>query len=234
MSNRNDGPGNKQVVDDEGTVDEKLKNEIIRARSRVSTREDNIFVKGPLEGVPYDHDQLAQIWATPVRQYVRRVEPLLQSDEIRGAREFYLDKVVAKRKVYPPDGKTEVYGDGGQDTVEIEWSRFYRDGIDLHEVKMRESRFGQQFSPPEPKEYKLVGLKDVIERPEQSFEWSVQLGNSWNPNEHMTAAPSRNVTMDKRELERAVRYTDIFLQDHAGIAINVGHQEKDERELNPV
>ena len=227
-------PGHKQVVDDEGTVDQKLKNEILRARNRVEDREDRIFVQGPLEGVPYNRDQLTRIWQTSVRQYLRRVEPLLQSEEIRGARDYYLDKTVADRTIYPGDGETPVQGGGSRDTVEIEWSQFYREGVDLGKLQQTDDRFGQQFSPPEPKRYRLQGLQAVIEQPEQTFEWSVPLGNSVNPLQNMVAVPTRTVTPTKHELERAVRMTDLFLQEKAGIAIDVGHQEKDERELNPV
>lgn len=237
MSWDNDGddrPGNKQVVDDEGTVDQKLKNEILRARNRVEDREDRIFVQGPLEGVPYNRDQLTQIWQTSVRQYLRRVEPLLQSEEIRGAQEYYTEKAIAERMVYPEDGETPVQGGGNQDSIAIRWSQFFRDGVDIGRLRQTDERFGNQFTPPDPKRYQLQGLKAVIEHPEQTFEWSVPLGNSVNPLQNMVAIPSRTVTPTKHELERAVRMTDIFLQDKAGIAIDVGHQEKDERELNPV
>jgi len=229
-----DRPGNKQVVDDEGTVDQKLKNEILRARNRVEDREDQIFVQGPMEGVPYNHAQLAEIWKTSVRQYVRRVEPLLQSEEIAGAREYYLEKPVASRAVYPEDGPTPVQGAGKRDEIEVQWSMFYQDAVDIERIRRMDDRFGRQFQPPEAKTYRLVGLREVIEQPEQTFEWAIELGNSWNPNRNMIATPTRTVTMNKPELERAVRLTDQFLQHEAGIAIDVGHQEKDEMELNPV
>jgi len=233
-NNDDERPGHKQVVDDEGTVDQKLKNEILRARNRVEDREDRIFVQGPLEGVPYNREQLTRIWQTSVRQYLRRVEPLLQSKEIRGAQEYYRDKTIADRAVYPEDGETPVQGGGSQDTVAIQWSQFYHDGVDLDRLRQIDERFGRQFTPPEPKRYRLQGLRAVIERPEQTFEWSVPLGNSVNPLQNMVAVPSTTVTPTKHELERAVRLTDLFLQEKAGIAIDVGHQEKDERELNPV
>lgn len=233
MSGNNKPPANKQVVDDEGTVDQKLKNEILKARNRVESSEHDIFVRGPMEGVAYPRDQLAEIWKTSVRQYIRRVEPLLQSDEIAGAQEYYLEKPVTSRPVYPLDGETPVHG-GDKDTIEIQWSALYRDAVDMDQLRRMDDRFGNQFTPPDPKTYTLVGLRDVIEKPEQTFEWTVELGNAWNPRKNMVATPKRTVSMNKKELERAVRFADQFLQHEAGIAIDVGHQEKDEREMNPV
>lgn len=237
--------GNKQVVDDEGTVDQKLKNEIIEARSRVERREDQIFVQGPLDGVPYDIDGLTRIWSTTVSQYLRRIEPLLTSNEIDGARGFYTGDVIeslpiidgsfiANREVYPRDGETRVVGDERHSAIDIEWSRFYMDDDHLSKLKMADEKFGKDFSPPEPKHFRVSGIKDVIEHPEQTFEWAVPLGNSINPVHNMVAVPRRVVRMNKDELKAAVRLADYFLQHHGGIAIDVGHQETDEQEMNPV
>lgn len=229
--------GGKRVRDEEGTVDQKLKDRIIRARTRVDEREDAIYVQAPLEGAGLTQPQSVQIWGTSVRQYLRAVEPLLRSDQIAVSDYYYHEVEIADETLRPPDGTYPKDGGPMADVVEpaeYYWSLFYsempqRQAIDSHD----HSLFTRGFEPPEPERVQIRGLRDVIEQEQVSASWSITVNPDAPQTERVTFQPSIRFPLRREWLRDAVRYTDEFLQE-CGISIDVGFEEIDSKETEPV
>jgi len=233
MSSKPSHAPTKRVVDEEGTVDQQLKRQIINARKRVDDREDTIFVQAPLEKVDFDRQQLVQMWKVSVRQYLKRIEPLLISDEIPRSDHYYTGEQIVQREVYPPDGKTKVVKAGNRTTEHINWSLFDTDQIPLRDLARSHELVTVGFEPPEPKQYIIKGIKGVIDNPQQVFEWDIILNpNAWGA-ERAIAFPKTVATPQRQDLEYAVRLADQFLQEEAGIAVEIGHEETDDKDENP-
>jgi len=218
----------KRVLDDEGTVDKKLKSEIIRARRRVSDREDDIFTHARLEGVDYSYKELTEIWKTPVRQYLRRIEPLLTDDAIDEAERFYTDIEIAAEQVTPPSGPTRVIVDNASMYTSVKdgvaalpWGELYSEHLRSDDYGALHELFSDGMRAPKPKSYKLVGLRDVIEDYAPNYEWGVQLNDRMNPANQAVAYPRVTRSMTKQDLEQALRMADQFLQHHAGIGMDI-------------
>jgi len=224
--------GTRQVVDEEGTVDQQLKNAILRARDRVEERYDQIYVLSELEGVELDQAEKDQHWASTVRQYLVRIEPLLKSDEIPKAEEYYQNKEITTRTVTPQDGLARVVASGSarenKDAVEVDWAAILSDTS----ADRRRPGF-RKITPPEPKKYQVNGLVDVIENSREQFTWTVDINRDPNPQRQLIVQPVRVVQLTQDELYQAVRYADEFLQHHAGISVETGHKEIDEGDDNP-
>jgi hypothetical protein len=225
----------KRVVDEEKTVDQKIKSRIIDTRKRVAKREDQIFVGEPLdEDITLSRPQKVNIWATSVRQFLRAIEPLLKSDEIENSEYYYEGIPIYEDTLYPPDGETLVYSKGGQDTItkEIIWSLFYDSEIDKRDLEKR-THFSSSFDPPEPEQIELHGLKSIIETETLSAEWTVPLNPGVLPGQDKyIAKPQITRPLQKKTLEQAVRVADTFLQE-AGIGMEIGHQETDDTDDDP-
>lgn len=234
-NNRDWQEPSKQVTDEEGTVDQKYKNRIINIRDRVDKREDEIFVGVPLDPQLQPDGSLAEIWATSVKQYLKAIEPLLRSDDIEKSQYFYEEIDIVNRKVLPPDGKTVIRSatQNGPVTKEVRWSRLYRDDLDMrHVIGDPNTPFETGFEPPEPKTVKIQGLKDIIEVSGISLEWHAEL----NPRQfgNVKQAEVRlDIPLRREWLETAVRKADLFLQEYAGIGVDVGHRQKDEQDDTP-
>lgn len=232
----NDGEreGHKRVTDEEQTVDKQIKNQILKLRKRVSDREDLVFTQAPLDPQiqGLNHREQVEIWKTSVVQYLERIEPLLQSDEIERSHHYYLEEPIANRTVYPPDGETPVLHKGKTTTEEIQWSLLESDLSKL-EIVTSSAHFGRGIEPPEPKEFDVTGLKEVIEKPSQTFQWEVVLNPDKIGPARKIARPAVQASLSKDELKKAVRLADAFLHEHAGIGVNVGHEETDDPEDNP-
>ena len=233
----NDGEreGHKRVVDEEQTVDKQIKNQILKLRQRVSDREDLVFTQAPLDPEigGLGRAEQVEIWKTSVVQYLERIEPLLQSDEIERSTHFYREAPLADRTVYPPDGQTPVLHNGDVTAAEIRWSLLKSDNLSKREIVTNSDHFGRGVEPPEPRRFSVTGLKEVIEKPSQAFEWEVVLNPEQVGPERKIARPSVQASLSKDELKKAVRLADTFLHEHAGIGVNVGHEETDDPEDNP-
>jgi len=223
----------KQVTDDEGTVDEKVKNRILNARERVDEREDAVFVQSALDSeVRLNRQARVGIWATSVKQYLRTIEPLLQSDDIDNSDYYYWELPIIEREVTPPDGLTRVISGNDDKEEKIHWSMFYNDAVDTTRLIIDNPLFGTGFQPPEPKTIKLEGLRDVIETNGISVSWDVPLNpRDFGPQQRI-AQPVFQKPLQKEWLEFAVRQADQFLQQ-AGIGLEIGHQETDDPDDDP-
>jgi len=225
----------KRVVDEEKTVDQKIKSRIIDTRKRVAKREDDIFVGASLDDeITLSRPEQVNIWATSVRQFLRAIEPLLKSPEVEESHYFYEEIPIYEDMLYPRDGETLLYVNGGADTTtqDIMWSLLKSDQITNRELEQR-THFSKSFEPPEPEPVKLHGLKSIIETEMISAGWTVPLNPGVLPGQDSyVAKPQIKQPLPKEALEKAVRIGDEFLQN-AGIGLEIGHQQTDDKDKEP-
>lgn len=227
----------KRVVDEEKTVDQKIKSRIIETRKRVAKREDDIFVGASLTpDVRLSKAQSVNIWSTTVRQFLRSIEPLLKSPEVEDSEYYYNGYAIYENMLYPPDGETAVVTqDNGTETTteEIHWSLHYDEQFSKKDLGNGDNLFSKSFEPPEPKPLELHGLKSIIETEIITQEWNVRLNPGAPPAEPAyIAKPRINRPLQKSTLEQAVRVADEFLQK-AGIGLEIGHQTTDDKDEDP-
>lgn len=211
--------GNKRVVDEEGTVDQKIKDRIIRSRNRVDKREDLVFIQAPLDPQVEQlnrRDQL-EIWGTAVRQYIRSIEPLLKSDAIPESGHYYGNHPIVKERIMPPPK------DG------IDWSLFHDDDIPQESLIREHETLDRSFTPPQPKTFTLRGLKSVIETDHIEVSWTVVHNPSAIQPRQTVSRIALSHPLKKPWLESAVRVADEFLQK-AGVGLDIGHEETDDQD----
>jgi hypothetical protein len=213
-----DETGNKRVTDSEGTVDEKVKNRILKARERVDEREDLLFVQMPADpNSRLSRREATAAWNTTVRQYIRAIEPLLKSDEIQEAGYYYREVPLGREEIPPPDGQKQ-------------WSAFARSTSES-QLK-REMGLQPSFDPPEAKEVAFAGLKDILDKQQISLGWEFAPDpTQWGPEQEMERL-SVTLPVPKHVLEGAVSAADQFLQE-AGVGLEIGHQEQDAEDDDP-
>lgn len=222
-----DNDEHKRVDDEDRTVDRKIKDAILDARNRVEEREDQVFTQVPLDPQvkTISRSDQVQVWATSVNQYLTRIEPLLKSNEIERSNHYYREVKIADRTVYPRDGETPVLHKDGATKEQIRWSLLQSDQLSMRDLVAQGDTFGRGIEPPEEKRFTVTGLKEVIERPQQVFQWEVVL----NPDEigpvKKIARPVVQASLSKDELKLAVRLADEFLQEHAGIGVKMDDGE---------
>jgi len=216
-----------QVLDEEDRISNRLKDRILDARDRVADREDAIFVEAPLDDdVSITGEQATQIWATSVRQYLRVIEPLLRSDEIQDSHYYYRNLPLIDKTITPPDGPTRIIDGDDVNQETIMWSKFYSDAYDTNREIMDNPLYGPGFSPPEPRQITLSGLKSVIETDGITETWHVPLNPQMWDQRQRVAKPTYKQPLDKQMLEYAVRKADQFLQD-AGVGLDVGDPSRE-------
>ena len=217
MSRQNGQDGGKQVIDEDGDVDTKVKDTIIEARNRVDKARYKIHVEAPLEGHQIPPARQTQIFAKVVKQFPVRIEPLLSSDEIQGNEEYYhgTKEPFASFELVPPD--TEGYP----------VSLVTRD----HSEKELRQMIGlpRGVELPEPRTIAFHGLKDVIERPIMVQEqWEICVEKSGAPPNWEYVYPTAEQLVPDQVYVNAVRQASHFLQD-IGIGVETGLPEVDER-----
>lgn len=212
LGNPDDNEKGEQVQDD-GSVDQKIKNRIISARNRVDEDEQYLYVHVPadrrahLNGIDRHN-----AWATSVRQYIRAIRPLLTSDRIERSTFYYHEVPLGVVEVVPPDK-------GG-----IEWSKFAQDDADEFKLK-RSMGLPPNFDPPEAKEAKFTGLKDVLDRRGIHLTWSIDKKPgyaSFQDKSQVRLEVSRPIP--KWVLEESVSRADEFLQQ-AGVGLEIGSDD---------
>lgn len=217
-----DGPndektGQKRVNDSEGTVDQKIKSRILRARERIDDREDQLFVQAPATGVRISQEKALDAWGTSVRQYIRVVKPLLTSTEVDESDYYFKEVHLGEFEVPPPDGKKP-------------WSYFAHTN-NPSDLK-REMGLPVAFDPPETRVASFKGLESVLNRHRIVKQWTIDM----KPNAILPGESTDHVSVElpvpKSILESAVEETDAFLQQ-AGVGIEIGFQERDATDDEP-
>ncbi|WP_136689987.1 hypothetical protein [Halorhabdus amylolytica] len=203
--NYDSGDGDETVQDD-GSVDQKLKNRIIDARKRVDEREDQLFVQGLAAGI--SREEKTQAWGTVVRQYIRAIEPLLKSDDVKKAEYYYLQAYIGKQEIPPPDGE---YPWSELAYADNTWALFTEYGLPAN------------IDLPEPQEIEFEGLYSVLKQKQVSAQWQVDLKpESFGPGGEQDRL-GVSYPVPKEVLEEAVSTADEFLQQ-AGIGLEIGKE----------
>jgi len=209
MNNENeiDGPP-QEVIDEEGDVDKAIKRRIIQARERVDETELALYRDATIEpNVNLDEFQKIHIYATTVKQFLRRIEPLLRTKDVPSNKEYYTEIEIGQIELTPPDTQGYRFSIIGQTNRPDKQVRRMLDlprGVDL----------------PKPIPIPFVGLKSVIERePVVQNQWEVCVKRvAARPNWEYVY-PRAQQPVPKRIYENAVRKADMFLQQ-AGIGLD--------------
>jgi len=204
----------KEVVDEENSVDQKIKTWIIETRKRVDKAEEKIFVDSATDpNVQISREEQIMTWATIVKQFLRTIEPILQEEEMKRANYYYNDVEIGGKKLHPPD--TNGY--------EFSLLRHMEDKSDNE--KRRALGLPKGADLPEPKPIVFTGLKDVIERPPVlQHQWVVTVDNRGPPGTQEEVYPRAQTVVPKKIYEDAVRKATRFLQQ-AGIGLEVGEED---------
>lgn len=217
MSSKNGQTANQQVIDEEGTVDSKIKDTIIQARNRVEKAFYQVDVQNPLEDVEtLPKPKRDQIYAKTVRQFILRIEPLLTADAIQGNEPYYTasGEPIAVFKLVPPD---------------TDGHRLSLVTLDKDDNTLRRMMdLPREVELPKPEQITFNGLKDIIEKPMiVTHQWEVCVAKSGaRPNwEYIYPQEERLVPRDV--YRDALREADQFLQE-IGIGVETGLPEVDD------
>lgn len=208
MSDDEDLPP-EEVIDEEGDVDKAFKRGIIQAWSRVDETETALYRDATLEpNISLNDAEKVHIYAMAVKQFLRRVEPILRSPNIKGNKQYYEgdpQNPIAQFSLVPPETDGYPFHIVTRD----------RDLSDLR----RMIGLSKEADVPQPKTVKIVGLKDVIERdPIASHQWEVCVRKEGAPPNWEYVYPEAHQPFPKSVYTNAVRRTVQFLQD-AGIGL---------------
>jgi hypothetical protein len=203
----------KRVPDEEGTVDAKIKTQIIQSRNRVNRAEQELFVEAEVDpSINIPRNDRVVIWGTIVKQYLREIEPILRSDEVQNATEYYKHKEIGEVNLIPPDT------DGYQFSMVA-----YTDKSDKQLRRMLGLPKGVDV--PQVERIPLNGLKSIIEAPDVfQHRWTVTVDNSGAPPNHKEVYPHAQEIIGKQTLIDAVRHANQFLQD-AGIGLDLEEED---------
>jgi hypothetical protein len=208
MSNDENIPP-EEVIDEEGDVDKAFKRGIIQAWSRVDETETALYRDAAISpDVSISEVEKVQIYAMAVKQFLRRVEPILRSPNIQGNKQYYkgdADNPVTEFGLIPPETEGYPFHLVTQDHSPSELRRMIGlpKAVDI----------------PQPQSVTIVGLKDVIERePIASYQWEVCVRKEGAPPNWEYVYPQAQRAFPKSVYVNAVRRTVQFLQD-AGIGL---------------
>jgi len=217
-----DGPSNgQQILDEEGTVHEKLKERIIQARDRVDNYENHVFIEATTDPeIQLRPNERVAIWGTSVKQYLRTIEPVLRSDEVTHSNKYYQQVHIGELTLYPPE--TDGY----------DFQRAARMNADDTTIR-RALDLPPGTDLPQPTNRTFQGLQSIIEAPETlQSQWEVCVNNAGPPPQHDYVYPQTQRTIPKQIYEDAVRHADEFRQQ-AGVGLDIGVPETDYQELDP-
>jgi len=208
-----DNDSDKRVADEEGSVDTKIKTRILKSRERVDSAEEALFVEAATdETMRFNRQQQIVTWGTMVKQFLRTIEPLLRSDEVKGSTKYYEEIEIGKEVLTPPD--TDGYP-------------FSRVSFTNKSDKQLRRMLGlpRGVSIPKPMPVTFNGLRSIIEAPDVLEQrWVVTVDNSGPPPTHKEVYPHEKKVISKDIFVDAVRYADQFLQE-AGIGLDLEGDE---------
>lgn len=209
MSANQDGeePPPQNIVDDEGDVDKAIKRRIINARERVDETELALYRDAAIDPeVQLSEVEKTHTYGTTVRQFLRRIEPLLRTDKIDNNERYYEEEPIGEITLAPPD--VGEYRFSAIQTREAANDTELRQAIGLPR--------GADIPEPVPKTFN--GLKSVIEADTiLGHQWQVCVERSGARPNWEFVYPTSQQAVPKRVYEEAMRVADMFLQD-----INLG------------
>lgn len=204
---RDDAP--TAEVQDDGTVDAKVKKRIIDARKRVDDREDYLYIQAPVEnGLTVTNLTQDIYWGMVVKQFLRTIEPLLASNELSLSKDYYEGVDLGEVKLIP------------RDTEKYPFSEYAEGRMAEKPFKMRHN-IPESVSLPEAATRPFEGLKSVIEtNGVLSEQWTVYT-NTWSdPDAEGVVRTADERPVPKDIYENAVRHADMFLQE-AGVGLEI-------------
>jgi len=198
----------QEVIDEDGDVDKALKRRIIKSRERVDETELALYRDAALQpDVNLSELQKIHIYATTVKQFLRRIEPLLRVEDVPNNKYYYREIEIDTIELVPPDTqgyRFSVVAQSNRDDKQIRRMLGLPRGVDL----------------PEPLAIPFMGLKSVIERdPVVSNMWEVCVKREGARPNWRYVYPETQQPVPKRLYEDAVRSADMFLQQ-AGIGLD--------------
>lgn len=215
--NGNENESSQKVTDEEGTVDQKVKARILKARERVDDAEAVLYVDAPTSDVQVTRKQMHLGYVTMVRQFIRAIKPLLTSPKIPQADYYYSEVPLFETEVPPPDKR-------------YEWSKFALPDVDETKLKMEMGLRGVE--PPRPKTVSVRGLNEVMTREEVNLQWSIDLNGGQKVAQSNMETLTRTFPLPKRVYDSAVEHADAFLQQ-AGVGLEIGHRQEDDPDDDP-
>lgn len=213
MSVDNPDRSQSEVQDEEGTVDRKIKNRILDARARVDEREDILFTQPIVDPeLNLNRVDATRAWGNTVRQFIRSIEPLLRSDDIKNSEYYYAEVILGRETLVPPDSD------------KYQFSKFANEEISDKHLK-RDMGLPPSFEPPEPVTVEFTGLGDILRQEMLHHKWTVDVADKGRP---AIKELSVETPVPKFVYENAVRAADQFLQQAGvGMDISSGRQLSD-------
>lgn len=213
----NDEESYQQVTDEEGSVDQQVKNRILTARQRVDDAETQLYVTAPSStGISAEQQYVGYV--TMVRQFIRAIKPLLSADEIPRSDYYRNEVLLYKQQVAPPAGRHN-------------WPRFVFE--DKKDTKIqREMGLPPNFNPPEAKKVEIKGLSEILATDQVTLRWSIDVSGTPEPGSENTDNLTKTINLEKRVFDAAVEQADAFLQQ-AGIGMEIGHRQQDDPDDDP-
>jgi len=147
------------------------------------------------------------IYATTVKQFLRRIEPIMRSANIDGNERFYKHEHIGTVRLVPPET------DGYQFDL-VAYSDHEKDEL------RRILDLPRGVDPPEVAERSFNGLEEIIEKePVVGKRWAVCVKKQGAKPNWEYVYPQEQKPVPKRIYEDAVRKADLFLQN-AGIGLD--------------
>lgn len=211
-----------KIEDEEGFVDKKQKQAILDLRNKVDDREDELMFAAGDDRI--NETQAVGLYHRTINQFLRRIEPLLRSDEINGATQAYYYEPLGDVEIPPPPVEFDTpqrYLE--REAIELK-DRFDQADADPQYV------LAQRSNIPTPKEKTVKGLKTVIERDGVSAEWEVGV-TKINDEELATFDRGEQITISNTVpfgwgiLTNAVRIADSFL-DNADLGLSAVNEQE--------
>lgn len=202
-------PTGEKVNDEDGSVDRRIKKRIQNTRERIDKAEEALYVRAQTDpDVSISPERQTAAWGTIVKQYIRSIEPLLQSEDIEQSTKYYEEIDLGTMRLVPPD------------TAGYRFSLAANPDISDAALK-RELGLPQSADVPRPIEQQFRGLKTILNGDAViQHTWSVTVSANGPPATHERVFPSVQRMMPKTVYERAVRQADQFLQQ-AGFGLDI-------------
>lgn len=192
----------QNVVDEDGSVDKAVKKRIIQARERVDEAEVGLYLNVPTNpDVRLGEAEKVHIYGTMVKQFLRRIEPLLQTPKIDNNEAYYENELIDEIRLVPPD------------TRQFQFTAVADTETSDQELRRRIG-LPRGADIPQPKVVPFYGLRDVIEKDTiLSHTWEVCVSNEGAPPNHEYVYPTVQQPAPKQLYEEAMRLADRFLQE---------------------
>lgn len=194
-----DTNGQVRVTDEEHSVDQQIKRQVVEIRRVVDEDERNLYVdrvRDPEQR--YSRAAADQDWALSIRQYLRSIKRLWDEEgEIAGVRKFWENQPLGEAVLVPPDTDDHEFSLVAQ-----------RDSVPDARLR-RAMGLPRNVELPSVYRHEFHGLKDVLNTRVVEHTWAIQV-DATPPYETVTVQNAKPIP--KHILENALEAADAFLQ----------------------